>query len=784
MYKFFKNLSCLLCLVVIFGGCRKAAFDAYYNPPANLAPPIYQTLQSRGNFTNFLALIDRSGYTALLSTGGYWTVFAPNDAAFQKYFTANSTSLDKIDTVTAGKIVRYSLVFNAFQTNHIADYQSPTGWVPNQAFKRRTAYYDGFLFGAGPGGANGVYVSKNRNFSYTFGDNNNKYIPYFYSTFMAQAGLSATDYNYFFPNSTYSGFNVAGASVVNKDIIAQNGVIDEVDQVTLPLPSVEQKLAANSQYSVFKSILDNVLASYTLDANYTRQYNNVTNKVSNVYVKYYSDNLNYALGNESFLKIQNDDAQQNGYTLFAPTDAATVPYIDNTLLEFYVPDPTQRTQANILKNVAALPSNILTDFINGHLFQSTVWPSRFASTTNAFNEPARFNVNTDVVESQFGSNGVFYGVNKVQQTNEFSTVYARAFLDPAYSMMLKLLNSATGVRSSVTNPGVKYTIFMLSDAQLQAIGYNYDNSNSYFTYLSNGVLQTNATPLSNLQRILTNSIIPTPNNDLNDLSGDGIFETFGHEYIRWHNNTVVTSGLVEQNKALTVIGSRDYSNGRIYYLSGGVLDNPVKSISAEILANTGTAAAPGPYYDFYTYLVSSNAYNAGGGAAGTGEILGVNLGVDYTVFIPTRAAMQQAVLDGYLPGTYTTNAVTGVKTFVSFNYNPTLPSDKVLVTQFIQYHIINGTTIVPDGKKPAPGVLNNTFPTFLKDQTGLAYTLVATNTPGATPGTGTLVIRDAKGRNANVLPQNSNPLLLPGQTSNYLVDYGVVHQIDNYFRSF
>ncbi|QKJ29758.1 fasciclin domain-containing protein [Mucilaginibacter mali] len=763
MYKFLKNLSCLLCLIVIFGSCRKKAFDDYYGRPSNLQPPIYQVLQGRGNFNTFLAVIDKSGYKATLSAAGYWTLFAPNDAAFQKYFTANNTSLDKIDSVTARKIVTYSLVFNAFQTDHIADYQSAKGWVPTSAFKRRTAYYDGFMFGAGPDGANGVYVSENRNVGvYQYGDNNNKYIPYFYSTFMTAAGLSAADYNYFFPSSTYSGFNVANASVVNKDILAENGVIHEIDQVVLPLPSVEQKMASNSQYSVFKSIFDQFMVTYASDVNYTRQYNTVTNKNNTVYVKKYAPNLTFAPGNENFVKLEDNDGQRDGYTLFAPTDAALIPYIDNTILEFYVPDATQRTPAKLLTNMAVLPTNIIADLLNAHMFPTTVWPSKFASAGNANGEPPRFNTTTDIVEKQFGSNGLFYGVNKVQQANVFSTVYARAYLDPNYSIMTRLLDLYAKAQTS--SPSLKYTVFMLSDAQLRALGYDFNTASQAFTQTVNGTTTSGGTPQAALQRILNINIVPTPNGELDDLSGNGIAESLGGEYIRWNNNKVSSAGTVEQNLTLNVIGSRSYSNGKVYYLSGGILDQASKLIAADIAANAGTSTAQGPYYDFYTYMVSSGAYNAG-----AGELLNVQLGANYTVFIPTQAAMKQAVIDGYLPGV--TAGSGAAKTFVSFTYNPSSSTDKDLVTRFIQYHILNGISIAPDGKKGVNGV---TFPTLLKNVAGDALSVVTFNQPG------NLTIRDSQARTIGLVAPNNNSYF--PATSNYLGNRVLLHQIDGYLR--
>ena len=753
----------MLCILLIFGGCRKKAFDDYYSRPATLQPPIYQVLQARGNFTTLLVIIDISGYKQTLSGAGYWTFFASNDAAFQKYFAANNTSLSKIDSVTARKLVTYCLVFNAFQTNHLADYQSPVGYVPNAAYKRRTAYYDGFQIGAGPAGASGVYVSENRDFgNYLYGDNNNKYIPYFYSTFMTQAGLSAADYNYFFPSSTYTGFNVANAAVVNRDILAENGVIHEIDQVVTALPNVEQKLASTSQYSTFKAIYDLFLTSYLLDANYTRQYNTVTRKSDNVYVKKYASLLSFAPGNENYLKVEDNDGQRDGYTLFAPTNDVLTNYLDNTILEFYVPDPNQRTAANLNTNLAVLPSNIITDFMNAHMFGTTVWPSKFAKTSNATGEPPRFDPASIVIDTQFCSNGLFYGVNQVQLANVFSTVYARAYLDPAYSIMTRLLDLT--VKAQVTSPGLQYTVFMLSDATLRSLGFDYNTASSSFTQTVNGVTTSGGTPQAALQRILNLNIVPTPNGELNDLSGDGIAETNAGEYIRWHNNTVSSGATVEQNQTLTVTGSRNYSNGKIYYLSGGLLNAPTKTVAADILANAGTATAQGPYYDFYTYLVNSNAYNSA-----AGELLNIQLGANYTVFVPTQAAMKQAVIDGFLPGvTAGTGAAT---TFVSFNYKPTLSTDKDLVSSFIQYHILNGITIAPDGKKGENGT---PFPTLLKDINGNALTVFTFNQPG------NLRVEDNEARFANVTPPNNNSYF--PATSNYLGNHVLLHQIDKYLR--
>jgi len=140
---YFKRITFLLFSAIVLFSCKKK-FDDYYARPSNLEPAIYQQLQSKEKFKSFLAVIDKAGYKQTLSAAGYWTLFAPNDSAFQAYFTTNNTSAEKMDSVTARSLVQFMLVYNAFQKDRIDDYQSNTGWVPDQAFRRRTAYYTSF----------------------------------------------------------------------------------------------------------------------------------------------------------------------------------------------------------------------------------------------------------------------------------------------------------------------------------------------------------------------------------------------------------------------------------------------------------------------------------------------------------------------------------------------------------------------------------------------------------------------------------------------------------------
>ena len=177
-----QRILLLAGFVLFLTHCKKKEFDEYYARPDSLEDPIYQQLEKKGNFKSLLALIDKAGYKNTLGAAGYWTFFAPNDAAFTKFFQERGVSgAENIDSSAARAIVQYHLVFNAFDKETLDDFQSSAGWTKDVAFRRRTAYYTGFYNDTMQNGDVIKAIQSNRNGSagYVVGDNGNKYIPYF-----------------------------------------------------------------------------------------------------------------------------------------------------------------------------------------------------------------------------------------------------------------------------------------------------------------------------------------------------------------------------------------------------------------------------------------------------------------------------------------------------------------------------------------------------------------------------------------------------------------------------
>ncbi len=223
-------------------------------------------------------------------------------------------------------------MYNAFKKERIGDFQANIGWVPNGAFKRRTANYRGIYDGTDTAGRPIKIISSNRNNNgttfYADADNNNKYIPYFVDNFMASKGLTAADYNYFYPNTPYTGFNVVDAAVTEKDIAAENGVIHVINKVIIALPGLDEYLASNPNYSEFKKLFDKYLVQFALNPVVTERYRNVNGGASQIYTKIFNAALAFSPNNENFMKLQDNDGQANTYSMFVPTNAVLLNYIN------------------------------------------------------------------------------------------------------------------------------------------------------------------------------------------------------------------------------------------------------------------------------------------------------------------------------------------------------------------------------------------------------------------------------------------------------------------------
>ncbi|WP_286734548.1 MULTISPECIES: fasciclin domain-containing protein [Sphingobacterium] len=662
-----------IALLITVVSCRKEAFDAYYGRPDWLASPIYQQLDSMGDFKKYLSCIELSGYKNTLGTAGSWTVFAPTDQAFDQFMKENGISdVAKIDAKLAEKIVRSSMIYDGERLEKLNDYFSAKGWQQGFASRRRSVYYD-FVEKEDLGnGKIRRFVSTNRgpNVAYAATDNNNKHISYFFDAYMNQRGLGAIDYQSFYPNSSYTGLNVGSAEIdpARSNISAENGYIHVVNKVLIAEKSIDQYLRDNTSYSTFKSILD-FFASYTYNAEITRKNEVLTGEKDSVFVKGYAG-IGLALNNENYAKEDPNDAQTNNFSVTVPTNEAVSNYAKRVLLKYY-------PQGTTLKDLFYTNPAVLTEFVNSHLYNTQVWPSQFSQAQNFVGELPKV-TKANIKETKLLSNGAFYGIDACQQANVFHSVYGNVLLDPKYSFMRRALERMS-MNLTLKIPTIRYMLILVSDQKLYEMGFDYDAYNTSDPIRFNG---GNGTP--EMREVLMAHIIPLGNDPLPDLTGKGILESYAGEYVKFNQMKMSSSGTLDGPTETQQIRIDSISignnlsgplNGVAVYLNGGLTSSNTNI--GFYLKNIGADQTSSPFNSFYKYLIASTLYSATDGV-----VKGIELGLNYTLLIPNNEAIANAVANGDLP---TATA-------------PTAQADIDKVTRFIQYHIARNSFAI-DGKK-------------------------------------------------------------------------------------
>lgn len=473
-----KNVFSKSLMVVVFGlslffmtACED---DNYYEKPSWVGEPIYQMLEAEGDFSHYLACVDKTGYARLLKASGFYTAFVPNDAAFEKFMQENGIgSIGEISEEMANDIVAYSLVTVASTSDKIDDFQRAVAYEDreenlNIAYRRNTMKTKGvYSYQPYEGSAvdvvdvNGASPFPGQSGLFYLEDKNNKSIPFFTDAFFQTKGLPVADYNFFYPDAEFSGFNAADARVIRKDLRSENGVVHVVDKVILPLPNLEEILYNAEESSDFKDVIDRFMVELRpAPRDFLLQEERNTGVYKNIYIKDYPA-LHFPLNSENFLREQGSTQYQtNGWTLFAPTNEALQTYFSNVFLAYGY------------ETLEQMPQFVIEELINAHFFRTAVWPSRFETTQNYFGEPARFDKDVDVVDSEIGSNGFYYTVNKVQETNSFSTVMRDVLLDPRYTMFYRAL-VATENQFQLRNPISRQQILLVSNQQFEDLGITY-----------------------------------------------------------------------------------------------------------------------------------------------------------------------------------------------------------------------------------------------------------------------------------------------------------------------
>lgn len=423
----------------------------------------YDILQERGNYTIFLAAVDKAGYSNLLKGKGLATVFAPDDEAFKAYLSKHDYSgIDEISSVELSVLIGEHILKYSYRKSDLMDFQpslSGTGLIQ-------------------PAGSCYKHMTFAREEDETLWDewnkrtvkvvNREKFLPVFSTELFKTLKITdpESNYKYFYPDSKWYGndgcFYPANAGVLEYEIPTDNGYIHTIDRVIEPMRTVysvleDQKLP----YSLLKKLIDKYnLFRYdaVISSNYAQPGDSL----------FLFEHMNEGrlqienIASEWITNVNNTEVQKlYAFNAFMPNDDAILKFYN----EFFK-DPEVREQYNSFDEVDRLT---MYYFLTNHIVRSNpVFPATLAQgVDDGWGTPFNFDINNDVEHKEMCGNGVFYGLKEVHMPAIFETVTRPVFQSPKYRTFTYALMRA-GMLPELANREREVTMFVYSDETLKA----------------------------------------------------------------------------------------------------------------------------------------------------------------------------------------------------------------------------------------------------------------------------------------------------------------------------
>ena len=740
MKKFARLSPALLCVLFLFGvtGCDKHQ-ERFEDPPW-LGGSSIETLEKMGNYNHFLELMDKAGYRDPI-TKQLFTLFVPDDEAFEEYFTSiGISSVEDMTEEEARNLFTLHVLRNPRSRYYLiyeyawSEFQGPKGEYASLFHRKAT-----------PSTSNPYkelvrYESRFAGQELTiYGEE--KFVPLFSQEWFGDYGGAedGSDYTFMYPGSTWEegypgnleGLNWHNAMVIpnpeNQDeleVRTSSGFIYFLDRVVPPMPSIEEYMIKNQdKYGLYYDLLQRFAqygSSRTDEEGYVQ------------YKKSYKQVFD--LASERGPSQRTEVPPQNMWTAFLPSDNMLQSYLDNTVLQYY-------------ETIDDIPPVTLYYILQSQLSRNLVLKSKLAEGYfNAFGDPTDLKPE-DLLSSYMCSNGVVYTIDKIIEPNVFVTVSGTLFFDNEYSTLLSVLNAAD-MLPAISNPDANVVLFASTNDALEDYGIRYNETYGYAEYRR----EIDGAWLPMISQMLTRFAQDQICPGLLDLNGqEGYAELRSGSYIKYGNGQVSAAKNEAYNQPAVV--EEIIENDLNGYLVK--VDRPIQSgfVMGEKLTcpsdNPSCTLADPDFSEFANICMELNLldnnyldiYNV----KRVPLLKFLSSEKYWTGFIPDNAAMAQARIDGIIPE--------GI---------PKSSEGKDSLENFVMYHFVTGSVIFDDGNESGIYNTNYTYMDTIENKT-VSATVEIINQPG------NLSIRDASG---NVISVNHN-------NANILTQKGVMHKISS-----
>ncbi|NDV65346.1 fasciclin domain-containing protein [Bacteroides sp. 224] len=635
---FTKAVFWLMVVPLFLFSCEDE-MDKHYEPADWLRGSAWEVLSEAGNYTTFLKGVELSDYKPILEGKGVLTVMAPDDAAFAAYLKeAGYPSISDMDKNELNKLIGFHLIHYSYNKERMINYR-PRGDQETDEEKAVDAglYYK---FRTRSNDAPTVEIDRT-NGKYVTVYHLDRFLPVFSYQFFNTKGIDAkSNYEYFYPNSTWTGangFNVSGASVNEYEIIADNGYIYKIDRVLKPLETIYTELGKKEKYSTFFNLY-NTYSVYEYDETLSKDYG-TTLGVDSLYLHYHTDLANIA----SEWPIADYRAMSIltfvGYSLFAPSNSA--------LNAFYERFWKKGGYESIEEVDPLVMKHLLNQFVYG---ASIAFPEdiKNGKIKNPYGTVFNFDP-AEVKDRAICVNGSFYGLDEINDPPLFGAVVGPAFKYKDATFFLYTLDESSMLNSFVSADS-KYTMLIPRDLQMENAGYSMSSNKKLQEETPDGLAEVGSSKLQSIVNMHTIN-----GTDGLKASGTQVYptqEAFNYLFVK--DGMITTNALfnrcVEPDftgtpfvdiEEITNDGS-SWSNGKAYFYdySDGIFATESTDGLQHALAICNDQRYP---YNTFVQLMKKAGMISG-------NIIPFLSGNRFIAFIPTDEAIKTALASDLIPG--------------------------------------------------------------------------------------------------------------------------------------
>lgn len=663
-----------LCLALGLASCSD--MDEYFETPSWLRGSVYETLNDDGNYSLFLAGAEKAGYRPLMEGKSIVTVMAPTDEKLAAYMNEHygTADVNSIPVEELQKLIGFHILYYSFDKNNLINFRPAEGdgatedeLLANAGlyYKFRTKSQDPITVEQAEitttDAATGTSTTEVKNVDVYHLE---RYVPVFsYQMFRTKTISAAENYNYFFPGQWRgdNGFNVSNAGVDEYSVATSNGYIYRVDNVLTPLQTIYTELKNRPQFSRFLSMYDKY-SNYVMDENLTTNYGNgkelyqhyhnkdyqlapiacewpVTDYTAVVDLASRSYSV-FAFSNEAFESFFNDFWGQGGYESMDDPDLAEP--VRDLLLNSYSTESV------------AFPEEIEKGLVLNY-------------NIDARNPtPIRFDPYADVAQENrvMCSNGVLYGCSKLTPPAKYNSVTGPAYQYKKFSFFLNMLN-ASGMTNTLSLESEKYIMLYPSNQQMtDREGYAFDETGRLVT-----VVGTVSTPVSSATKSATiNAHVASPDdgNTVLPLTGKKVIQAFTPDFklywyvkdgkltnsikhndrLKYAENTATDEDIWASFEPLGYRGDDNgWTNGHAYQYDNLVFHGNYADLRFNNFMTMMWNLHTDETTDFYGWI---NLLNRSGLVTNQGQM--PLMTESSLMFVPATQALEQAILDGKLPG--------------------------------------------------------------------------------------------------------------------------------------